>query len=79
VYLEAGVSDDRPPEELTREELRARIVRDCRKIARECAEVIAVGESWAANRPECEPIDFEWARLWKAQAERALKQLGEST
>lgn len=69
--------DNRPPEELTPDELRARIVRQSRKIVRECDQVIADCESWADNRPDEEPLDFEWARVWRAQAAGVLRQLGE--
>jgi hypothetical protein len=68
--------DNRPPHELTRAELRARFIRRARKILRDAEEAIAVGEWWAENRTDCAPLDFEWARLHRADALQLLAQLG---
>lgn len=68
--------DRRPPEELTPDELKARMIQNARSLYREAEEVIAVGEWWANNRTDCEPIDFEWARLVRANALKVLNHFG---
>ncbi len=69
--------DNRPSNELSREELRERIIKNARRIYAECSQVIRDGESWADNRPEFEPIDFEWARVFRANAAKTLEQFVE--
>jgi hypothetical protein len=66
--------DRRPPNQLTREELRARIIRRARRLLRNCDQAIIDGESWAENRPDCPPIDLEDFRVCRKVAIDLLKQ-----
>jgi hypothetical protein len=59
---------------LHKEALR-RIRRRLRRIVAHARETIAIGESWADNRPEERPLDFEWARIDLHHALACLRAL----
>lgn len=73
--------DKRPSQDLTKEELRARIVWRARKVARECEQAIRDGEYWMAlphNLAAGHVLDLEGFRVDRAKALDLLRQLGET-
>jgi hypothetical protein len=69
--------DKRPPEELTEYELRERLIRQARKIVRECELDINTVEYWMRHHPDEEPIDIEPFRVYRAYGMSILKHFGE--
>ena len=70
--------DNRPPDQLTPDELRARIVRNSRKVLRECRQAVLDGEYWMRINPEEKPVDLEWFKIQAANARGILEQLNET-
>lgn len=71
--------DKRPPEQLTKDELRDRIVRRAKHVFRECEQAIIDGEYWNGlpHNQQHTPMDLEGFRVDRALALKVLGEFGE--
>lgn len=69
--------DNRPPEELTPDELKGRIIRNARRVYRECNQCVVDGEYWMRLNPAEGPLDLEWFKVQASRAAQVLRHFGE--
>lgn len=69
--------DDRPPDQLTPVELRERLIRNARRVYRECNQCVVDGEAWMALHPTDDPLDLEWFKVNRASALKVLEHFYE--
>lgn len=70
--------DRRPASQLTKDELKARILRRAKHVFRECEQAIIDGEYWnGLPHNQCHtPVDLEGFRVNRAWALGVLKEFG---
>ena len=73
--FENPYDDKRPPEELTREELRARMIARAKWTIAACEEIVASVQAWNDAHPECRPFDCEPERVLAHRTRQFLAAL----